>query len=148
MSLLDETDHLASMVIQSDVYQHYLAARSQVARNETVQHLIRQFKNTREKYDEVQRFGRYHPDFKPVIHRMMDVKRQLDLNPIIAEYKRSETELNDLLGKISLQLARSVSDSIMVPTGDPFFDRLNHGGCGVGGKCRCRARAKRIRKKA
>ncbi|WP_010631050.1 YlbF family regulator [Sporolactobacillus vineae] len=148
VSLLDETDQLASMVIRSDVYQRYLASRSQVARSETAQHLIRQFKDTREKYDEVQRFGRYHPDFKRVIHLMMDVKRQLDMNPLIAEYKRSETDLNDLLGKISLQFARSVSDEIMVPTGDPFFDKLNHGGCGAGGKCGCRTRRKRIRKKA
>lgn len=148
MSLLDETDQLASMVIQSELYKRYLFCRSQVAHNETAQNLIGQFQKTREKYDEVQRFGRYHPDFKPVIRRMMAVKRQLDMDPMIAEYKRSEKELNDLLGKISFQFARCVSDSIKVPTGDPFFDRLSHAGCGVGGKCGCHPAGKRIRKKA
>jgi Uncharacterized conserved protein len=148
VSLLDETDQLASMVTQSDLYKRYLFCQSQVARDETSQNLISQFQKTREKYDEVQRFGRYHPDFKPVIRQMMDVKRQLDMNPMIAEYKRSEKELNDLLGTISLQFARSVSESIKVPTGDPFFDRLSHAGCGVGGKCRCHSAGKRLRKKA
>lgn len=148
MSLLDETDQLASMVIQSDLYQQYLVCKDRVAQSETAQQRIRQFQEMREKYDEVQRFGRYHPDFKTVIRRMMEIKRELDLNPLIAEYKRAEKELNDLLGQISMQFARSVSDSIKVPTGDPFFDRLHHVGCGAGGKCGCRTSGKRIRKKA
>ncbi|RYL95485.1 YlbF family regulator [Sporolactobacillus sp. THM7-4] len=137
VSLLDETDELASMMIQSELFRNYIAGKDAVNKDETAQALIRRFSRIKEKYNEVQRFGRYHPDYKSVIRQMMDVKREVDLNPTISAYKKAEKELGDLLGQISLKLARAVSESIKVPTGDPFFDRACSTGCGGGGKCRC-----------
>lgn len=137
VSLLDETDQLASMVLHSELYERYISCREAIARNKAAQTLIRQFQAVREKYNEVQRFGRYHPDYKSVIRQMMETKRTVDMNPQIAAYKNAEKELNDLLGQVSLQFARAVSKSIKVPTGDPFFDRACSSGCGGGGKCKC-----------
>ncbi|MDN3954101.1 YlbF family regulator [Sporolactobacillus laevolacticus] len=139
-SLLDDADELASMVIHSELYAAYIASKQNAERDEQTQHLIGRFLKVREKYDEVQRFGRYHPDYKPVIKEMMESKRELDTNPLIADYKQNEKALSDLLGELSLILARSVSKSIKVPTGDPFFDRSCGTGCGSGGKCSCHTR--------
>ncbi|GGL44916.1 YlbF family regulator [Sporolactobacillus putidus] len=138
VSLLDETDDLAQMFIHSEPYARYADCRAQIDRDETAQALIRHFVQVREKYNEVQRFGRYHPDFKAVVRQMMEAKRAVDLNPLVAEYRKAENEVGSLLGQVSLQLARAVSDSIKVPTGDPFFDRSCGTGCGSGGKCGCR----------
>ncbi|MCO7174599.1 YlbF family regulator [Sporolactobacillus kofuensis] len=136
-SLLDEADELASMVIQSEIYAEYMLSKQRFEQDKEAQRLVGIFLKVREKYDEVQRFGRYHPDYKPVIKEMMESKRELDTYPLIADYKKSEKRLSDLLGELSMVLAHSVSESIKVPTGDPFYDRSCGTGCGSGGKCGC-----------
>ncbi|MCO7126280.1 YlbF family regulator [Sporolactobacillus shoreicorticis] len=139
-SLLDHAEELASMVLHSEYYALYQESKNRLERDEKSQQLIKQFLMVRDKYDEVQRFGRYHPDYKSVIKEMMECKRELDVHPFIADYKKKENQLNELLGEVSTILARSVSSSIKVPTGDPFFDRSCGTGCGSGGKCGCRVR--------
>jgi cell fate (sporulation/competence/biofilm development) regulator YlbF (YheA/YmcA/DUF963 family) len=136
-SLLDDADELASMIVHSDSYATYMASKQSIERDEQVQQLIGNFLKVRERYDEVQRFGRYHPDYKSVIKEMMECKRKLDTHPLIANYRKHEKQLSDLLGELSMMLARSVSESIKVPNGDPFFERSCGTGCGSGGKCGC-----------
>lgn len=137
ISLLDEADELAAMMIQSEPYVNYLESKRNVERDQEAQELVHAFLKVRDRYDEVQRFGRYHPDYKKVIKEMMQMKRELDTHPSIAAYKQQEKHLNDLLGELSKVLAYAVSKSIKVPTGDPFFDRSCSSGCGSGGKCGC-----------
>lgn len=136
--LLDDVDGLASMIVQSDVFERYQHRREMMREDETAQAMIRRFTRMKDRYDEVQRFGRYHPDYKTVVRQMRQLKRSVDLQPSIAAFKRAEKEVSDLLGKVSFRIARAVSESIKVPTGDPFFDRAC--GCGNGGTCGCRVR--------
>lgn len=131
--VLDHADNLANMIITSDIFYDYTNCRQAIASDEQAQQLIHKFLIVKAKYEEVQRFGRHHPDFKPVIREMMTAKRTMDLYPPIAEFKRSEKKLMDLLAAISTEVAHSVSDSIMVPNGDPSFDR----GCASNGSCHC-----------
>lgn len=137
LQLLDAADRLVDMLTESDVFARYRLSKDKLARDEEALALIRRFVRLREKYDEVQRFGKYHPDYKTVIKEMMEVKRELDMNDAISAYKKAEDDLNTLLYEISATIANAVSPSIKVPTGDPFFDRGCGGGCGVGGACGC-----------
>jgi len=137
LQLLDAADRLVDMLTESDVFARYRLSKDKLARDEEALALIRRFVRLREKYDEVQRFGKYHPDYKTVIKEMMEVKRELDMNDAISAYKKAEDDLNTLLYEISAAIANAVSPSIKVPTGDPFFDRGCGGGCGVGGACGC-----------
>jgi cell fate (sporulation/competence/biofilm development) regulator YlbF (YheA/YmcA/DUF963 family) len=137
LQLLDAADRLVDMLTESDVFARYRLSKDKLARDEEALALIRRFVRLREKYDEVQRFGKYHPDYKTVINEMMEVKRELDMNDAISAYKKAEDDLNTLLYEISATIANAVSPSIKVPTGDPFFDRGCGGGCGVGGACGC-----------
>ncbi|MBM7644239.1 cell fate (sporulation/competence/biofilm development) regulator YlbF (YheA/YmcA/DUF963 family) [Scopulibacillus daqui] len=136
VSVLEETDGLIGMLKHCDVFEHYRHMKDELRKDQEAQTLMRKFVKVREKYDEVQRFGKYHPDYKQVIQEMMDIKRDIDLNDTIAAYKKAEEQMESLLNDISLEIARAVSDSIKVPTGNPFFDR-GCGGCGTGGKCGC-----------
>jgi len=137
LTLLDHADDLIEMFSDSEVVERYRANKDKLARDEKAKALIKQFVQLREKYNEVQRFGKYHPEFDSVIRQMMDVKRDLDLNDTIAAYKKAEEDVEALLNDISRSLAMAVSPSIKVPTGDPFFDRGCGGGCGTGGACGC-----------
>lgn len=69
----------------------------------------------------MQRFGRYHPDYKEVTRKTRAYKREVDMDQNVAAFRRAEMDLQSLLDEISLLLASAVSENIKVPTGNPFL---------------------------
>ena len=141
VELLDESDHVANMVLQSDVAENYRQCLYRLNKDSHAQALIAQFVKIKEQYEDVQRFGKYHPDYKTITRQVRDVKRQVDLHATIAAFKKAESELQKLLDEISVILGQAVSEHVKVPTGNPFFDTGSScgGGCGSGGSCGCSA---------
>ncbi|WP_147531892.1 YlbF family regulator [Bacillus marasmi] len=139
IQLLDKTDQLAAMILQSEVAEHYRQCFYNMQNNHESQRKIKEFLNLKDQYEEVQRFGKYHPNYKPVKSKIREVKREMDLDPYVAAYKVAENDLQALLDEISVIIGHSVSKSIKVPTGNPYFDTLSGcgGGCGTGGSCGC-----------
>jgi cell fate (sporulation/competence/biofilm development) regulator YlbF (YheA/YmcA/DUF963 family) len=141
VELLDESDHVANMVLQSDVAENYRQCLYRLNKDSHAQALIDEFVKIKEQYEDVQRFGKYHPDYKTITRQVRDVKRQVDLHATIAAFKKAENELQKLLDEISVILGQAVSEHVKVPTGNPFFDTGSScgGGCGSGGSCGCSA---------
>ncbi|AWD64111.1 YlbF family regulator [Priestia megaterium] len=141
VELLDESDQVANMVLQSDVAENYRQCLYRLNKDSHAQALIAQFVKIKEQYEDVQRFGKYHPDYKTITRQVRDVKRQVDLHATIAAFKKAENELQKLLDEISVILGQAVSEHVKVPTGNPFFDTGSScgGGCGSGGSCGCSA---------
>ncbi|MDT2045674.1 regulator [Priestia aryabhattai] len=141
IELLDESDALANMVLHSDVAEHYRECLNRLNKDTEAQELIAEFGKMKEQYEDVQRFGKYHPDYKSITKQMRDIKRSVDLQHTIAAFKKAENELQKLLDEISVIIGQSVSEHIKVPTGNPFFDTGSScgGGCGAGGSCGCSA---------
>ncbi|MDQ0253842.1 cell fate (sporulation/competence/biofilm development) regulator YlbF (YheA/YmcA/DUF963 family) [Evansella vedderi] len=138
VDLLQEAYDFGEVITSSEIFYKYIAAKKALDKNREAQGLIKHFQTLKEKYDEVQRFGKYHPDFKQVTKDVREWKRQLDTHPAIADFKQAENELHDLLTEVSLIIADAVSPHIKVPTGNPFFDQGGcGGGCGSGGSCGC-----------
>lgn len=142
MALLDLSDELASMILNSEEAQNYKLAKEALLNDATSQKNIRQFIRIKEQYEEVQRFGRYHPDYKEVTRKTRAYKREVDMDQNVAAFRRAEMDLQSLLDEISLLLASAVSENIKVPTSNPFFETksaCSTGGCGSGGGCGCSA---------
>ncbi|MED4238795.1 YlbF family regulator [Priestia megaterium] len=141
VELLDESDHVANMVLQSDVAENYRQCLYRLNKDSHAQALIAEFVKIKEQYEDVQRFGKYHPDYKTITRQVRDVKRQVDLHATIAAFKKAENDLQKLLDEISVILGQAVSEHVKVPTGNPFFDTGSScgGGCGSGGSCGCSA---------
>ncbi|MCF6410442.1 YlbF family regulator [Pseudalkalibacillus salsuginis] len=138
IEILDGADELASVIVNSDIGQEYKEAKKKLREDKEAQKLIDEFSKMKEKYEEVQRFGKYHPDYKTVSTDIRVLKREIDLNETVAAFKRAEKELEGLLNEICGVLAGQVSKNIKVPTGNPFFDNMScGGGCGSGGACGC-----------
>ena len=141
LQLLDFAEELGKMIVESDVAEQYRRSFYYMKRDEKAQQLIRRFVQLKERYEEVQRFGKYHPDYKEVTKQVRDAKRELDLYEPIAAFKKAEKDMQLLLDEISTIIGRAVSENIKVPTGNPHFDSLScGGGCGVGGTCGCRTK--------
>jgi len=137
VEIMDQAERLAQEIIQSEVGLHYLDSLRKMNLDPVAQEKIQTFKSMKDSYEEVQRFGRYHPDYKTVTKATREAKREMDLHPSIIVYKQAENSLQQLLDEISMLLGHSVSPHIKVPTGNPFFESSCGGGCGSGGSCGC-----------
>lgn len=137
--ILEKTDKLSKMILQSEVIDEYKYARQQLQNDEEAQELILEFQKCKEDYEEVERFGRYHPDYKQIMKNIRRTKRMMDMHESVARFKVAERNLQRFLDEISEYIAKSVSDQIIVPK-----DELDHitgcssGGCGTGGSCGCK----------
>jgi cell fate (sporulation/competence/biofilm development) regulator YlbF (YheA/YmcA/DUF963 family) len=141
VELLERAEGLAKMILKSDVAEQYRICLYKLKNNKESQRKINHFVSLKDLYEEVQRFGKYHPDYKRVMLQIRESKREMDLDSYVAEFRVAENNLQSLLDEISVQLGGAVSQHIKVPTGNPFFDTGSScgGGCGSGGSCSCSA---------
>ncbi|WP_019152911.1 YlbF family regulator [Robertmurraya massiliosenegalensis] len=139
MEILDQAEQLSMMILESEVVEYYMICLNKVKTTRETQRKIRAFSKEKELYEEVQRFGRYHPEYQKVMKSIRELKREMDMDIHVAEFKKAENDLQALLDEVSVLIGKSVSEKIKVPTGSPFFDSSSScgGGCGSGGSCGC-----------
>ncbi len=136
--ILNEADELGRAIIESEPFYRYIEAKKALAASKEAQASIHRFTLVKEQYEEVQRFGKYHPDYKTITKEIREAKREVDSSPAVIAFKQAEKELELLLNELSEIIAKSVSPTIKVPTGNPFFDSMPcSGGCSTGGACQC-----------
>ncbi|RFB19179.1 YlbF family regulator [Bacillus sp. HNG] len=140
IEILDEAQEISLMILHSELAEEYRSCLYMLQQDREAQKLIADFQRMKEKYEEVQRFGKYHPDFRTVSKETRELKRKLDLHESIANFKTAEDNLQKVLDEISVLLGGAVSKHIKVPTGNPYFDSISScgGGCGSGGACGCK----------
>ncbi|MBS4172398.1 YlbF family regulator [Bacillus sp. FJAT-49736] len=141
LEVVSEAEILARMVLQSDTAIKYRKAYYSLKNDPETQRKIAEFVRMKDLYEDVQRFGRYHPDYKYINQKTREAKREMDLDENVAQFRKAENELQQILDEISVIVGKSVSEYIKVPTGNPFFDSGSScsGGCGSGGACGCSA---------
>ncbi|MED1202192.1 YlbF family regulator [Heyndrickxia acidicola] len=141
LEILDETKELANMVLQSEEAEEYRRFYYKLKNNTQSQIRISKFVKLKEQYEDVQRFGRYHPDYSLINKEVREAKREMDLDENVAGFRRAETALQSMLDEISRIVGQAVSEQIKVPSGNPFFETGSScsGGCGSGGGCSCSA---------
>jgi cell fate (sporulation/competence/biofilm development) regulator YlbF (YheA/YmcA/DUF963 family) len=140
LQIQNEANQLANMILSSELAEEYRICQARLRQNQEVKQLIADFAKIKEQYEDVQRFGKYHPDYREISKKMRDAKRELDLHDDVAAFKKAETELQAILDEVSIEIGQAVSKHVKVPTGNPFFDNLSScgGGCGSGGSCGCK----------
>ncbi|MFS0574372.1 YlbF family regulator [Sporosarcina sp. 179-K 3D1 HS] len=140
LDIIEQADELADMLLHSEVVAAYHHAYERVYSDANLVQSIRKFNEMKERYEEVQRFGRYHPDYHIVMKAIRQQKRELDLNEQVAALRLAENDIQQVLDEIGVYIARSVSEAVKVPTGNAFFTDSSCGtGCGTSGSCSCSA---------
>lgn len=131
LDVMDYADNLNTMILDSEAYRTYKAAYIALANNAEVQQLKQDVIKIKEKYDEVNRFGRYHPDYQSVMLETRRKKKAYDMHPEVAHVKQLETQLQTLLDEVLVIIASSVSSEVKVEMGNPFFESHTcSSGCG------------------
>ncbi|ARJ52030.1 YlbF family regulator [Staphylococcus lutrae] len=138
MCVLDQTEALAVCIRQSALFDHYQKAKQSLVEDEEAQRLYGQFLKSKIRFDEVQRFGRYHPDYQKVMLTTRQCKRAYEMHHTVQAFKKSETALQQLLDEVVTIIANGVSEHIKIDAGAPLFEALTTGGgCAVGATCQC-----------
>lgn len=139
--ILDEVDQLNDLILNSDVHRQLVDATEAVYSNPSLVQKITEFNKTKDLYEDVQRFGKYHPDYTQIMKLIRTQKRELDMDETISALKVAENEFQDLLDEIGIIIGKTISEAVKVPVSNPFFqtDMGCGGSCGTGGGCSCSA---------
>ncbi|WP_020008746.1 YlbF family regulator [Salinicoccus albus] len=135
MEVMDQLDALNEKVMETEIYQHYCKYSQLLDTDPEVSGMINRFTKLKEDFEEVQRFGKYHPDFSTKRREINQFKKQLDMHPVIMEYRRAEYQLQALLDEILYHVSIGVSENVNVVSDNPFFSVGEEGGCSSGGSC-------------
>jgi len=141
VEVLDQTDILIRKILNSEIMDEYRQALHILQNDSEAQRLIKAFNHIKEHYEDIQRFGRYHPDYNEIMRNVRSSKRKMDMNDSVAAFKLAERKLQQFLDEISEYIATSVSEHIIVPKdGLALKDSgCSTGGCGSGESCGCQA---------
>lgn len=139
--LLDEAGQLSELICRSETMARYITCKKALEQDQEAQRKISAFQIKKNEYEEVQRFGKWHPDFERVTKETRKLKRELDQLEVVSRFKEAEFKLEELLFEVSKIIAGAVSGDIKVPSDHPLLSLGGGGcgtGCGTGGSCGCR----------
>ncbi len=134
--LILQAQDLSMMINQSAEVADFLAAKAKMEADEEYQRLLPVFSRKKAEFEEIQRFGKYHPDFTQASTEIRQLKRALEQLESVQAFKRAENNVDELLYNVSLTIASAVSETIKVPSNNPFLE-AQASGCGTGGSCGC-----------
>lgn len=140
--VLASAQDIADMIMASEEMKTYQYTKNRLAQDPEAQAKITEFQQLKEDYEEVQRFGKYHPDYEQVGKRVRELRREVLSFPSVYAYKKAETALDDLLYHVCRTIANGVSETVKVPSDNPLYNLGGSGcgtsgGCGTGGSCGC-----------
>lgn len=127
----DQLDHVVAAIRTSSLFQTYQQAKVQLHQSATAQQCAAEFLQAKEQFEQIERFGKFAPDYKEKQRALRKAKRALDVQEEVAEFRFSENDMQAVLDEICLAVAHQISDEIKVDAGSPFFTTKS----GCGGNC-------------
>ncbi len=110
-----KTYELIDEIKEVSEYKRLIELKDIINRNQLLLDLITEFKKLNEKYQEVSKYGKYHPDLDATRKALSKKKEELYKHPLVKEYKECEKKVESILTEVSKELATSVSTKIKHP---------------------------------
>ena len=138
LDIIDDIEDISDMIVQSDIYVSYRRAKMQLDADDEASLLYQAFLKVKDKYDDVMRFGKSHPDYKDIMLETRKRKRAYEMLPVVMEYKAKEVALQNLIDEVMSKIAFAVSEHVKIETAcnehsmlRPMFDDIivNHFWC-------------------
>ncbi len=133
VQLIDLTYELAEAINNSAKMKEYQKIKAECEQDQEVNKLKAEFLRKKELYEEIERFGKYHPDYFTIEKEAREALIIIESHPKIRELRRAEKSLNDMLYSIAQKIAHSVSKTILVPREDQLFPQ--EASCGSKSGC-------------
>lgn len=110
--IMMKTYEVVDEIKSTKAYQELLVLSQKINNNSNLLHLIDEHKKWQKKYEDVKKYGKYHPDLKKVSYEFSLAKETLYTDPLFVEYKKREKEVEKMLNSLSATLAQAVSEKI------------------------------------
>lgn len=114
--ILEKARELAAMISQTREVDFYKRAEQQIKQNDRVQDLIIELKQKQkqlvmfESMNQLELAQKVNTEFN-------QLQDELDSIPIVAEFKQSQVDVNDLLQMVTHVITNTVSEKIILDTG-------------------------------
>ncbi|MDT2816034.1 YlbF family regulator [Vagococcus carniphilus] len=128
----DLVEELAKELISSELVSGYVTSYVEMDQNQEVSSIVNKFLEKKAAFEKIESYGKYAPDFKEKRRDVRKAKRLVDTNELVADFKYSETSLQNMLDYVTFDLANTISKDIKVDAGNPFFEFAKRG---CGGSC-------------
>lgn len=113
--VIEKTYELIEQIKDTPKYKRLMELKRIIDTDSNVQELIQSFQKWNKKYEEVSKYGKYHPDLRKVQLSFRDAKEKLYTNEVVEEYKSLENDLQKELDHISASIAQAISKKIKHP---------------------------------
>jgi cell fate (sporulation/competence/biofilm development) regulator YlbF (YheA/YmcA/DUF963 family) len=137
INIQEMSEELARNILRSDLGLIYIKNKMAMESDRDAQKKIWIFLQEKEKFEEINKYGKYHPEYKEQSKKVRALKREMDMHPLIAAFKKAETEFEAMLEEVSRIIGHTVSKNIMIPSSNPLYSKGHKKGCGHGGGCGC-----------
>ena len=134
--ILEKAREIALMIAKSKEVDFFKRAENQIKHNERVQDLIHEVKQKQKQLVMFESMNKSDIAQK-VEEEYNQLQDELDSIPIVAEFKQSQMDVNDLLQMVTHVITNTVSERIILDTGgDPLSGETgggpedSHKGCG------------------
>ncbi|WP_231849629.1 YlbF family regulator [Melissococcus plutonius] len=129
----DQITQLSSAITTSNKMKNYHQAYQKMNTSSIVLKKRQAFLNSRESFEAIKNYDHYVPDYYKKKRDVHKAKRELDILPEVATFRQAELEIQTILDVIGTQIANTISQTIHVDTGNPFFEGKKKANCG--GSC-------------
>lgn len=111
----EKTVELTEAIKETEEYKKYKILSSKIDSDNSIQSLIKMFNEANKKYNDIQKYGKYYPDYDKIKKEFIEAKTKLYSNDVIKQFKKLEKQIQEYLSKISRDIGESVSEYITVP---------------------------------
>lgn len=109
--LCDKSVAFANEIIKSPEFVELLKIKEEITT--TIPLIVEEFNTAKEKYDEVNKYGTYHPDYQKVKLRLIKAKEALYRNELVKKYKELERKIQQMLNDASKEIVKALKMDIV-----------------------------------
>lgn len=108
--LCEKSSLFAQEIMSSSEFLELLRLKEEISKQ--IPDLLERFNKAKEKYEEVNLYSEYHPDYKKVKLELVQAKEALYTNELVIAYKKSEKLIQEKMNEASLEILKSISNNI------------------------------------
>lgn len=108
--LCDKSEKVAKEIIETSDFKELLTLKERIS-NE-IGDLVLNFNKAKEKYEEVTKYSKYHPDLKKRQLELVKAKETLYTNELVIRYKELERKIQKELNEVAHEIASSISANL------------------------------------
>ncbi len=113
--ILEKVYDVVDEMKNSDAYKRLMELKQLMEQSPEVQAKAALFQKQYERYEEVKRYGKFHPDLKTTQKVFQEAKIALYEDLFVSEYKQLEQTIQKELDTISKTIATTISHKIKHP---------------------------------